>query len=105
MEWLPNNRALSMITEWKNATNEVFPKRIEFIDSAVTALNKLELTELEVIHALKEGDVEFSHDRTKAREKPKQYYVLIEINDIEYYLIAKVLKGYSEITQLAIVED
>jgi hypothetical protein len=40
------------------------------------------------------------HDLTKAREKPKQYYVLIEINDYEYYIIARSYIGRTEIFQL-----
>lgn len=105
MDWFPNDRVISMITERTNAQNKVFPKRVDFIGSAVTALETFELTKLEVLHALKDGDVEFSHDRTKPRETPRQYYVIIQINDVEYALIAKVQTGYSEISELMKIEN
>ena len=38
-EWFPNDRVISMITEMRNAQNKVYPKRIDFIDSAAIALN------------------------------------------------------------------
>lgn len=99
-EWFPNDRVISMITEMRNAQNKVYPKRIDFIDSAAIALNSLKLTKLEVLHALKDGDVEFRHNLSKPRQRPKQYYILIEINDSEYSLLAKIHPSYSEIVQI-----
>ena len=48
-------------------------------------------------HALKDGDVEFLNDLTIPRQKPKQYYILVEINDIEYYTLVHVFKTRTEI--------
>lgn len=104
MEWLPNNRVLSMILERTDAQNKVYPKHIEFLDSANQAIQTHNVTELEVIHALKDGDVEFSHDRTKPRINPKEYYILIEINGEEYYTLARVFTGRSEIFQFGKVD-
>lgn len=97
MNWLPNPKVISMLTEIRNAQNKVYPKKIEFIDSVLTKLNKLQITELEVKHALRDGDVEFSHDLSKPRASPKQYYVLIEINNLEYFLVARSYIGRTEI--------
>jgi hypothetical protein len=105
LNWLPNPKVISMLTEIKNAQNKVYPKRIEFIDSAINALSTLQLTELEVKHALRDGNVEFSHELSKPRAKPKQYYVLIEINDLEYFLIAKTYIGRTEIFQIGEVNE
>lgn len=106
MSWLPNNKVLSMVLEWKNAMHESFPKRIEFLDMAQEGLKKHKLTELEITHALKDGDVEFMHDLTLPRQNPKQYYILIEINDVEYYTLVQVFKGRSEIIELGLpIED
>ena len=58
------------------------------------------MTKLEILHALKDGDVEFRHNLSKPRERPKQYYILIEINDSEYSLLAKIHPSYSEIVQI-----
>lgn len=98
MEWLPNTRVVSMILERTDAQRKVYPKKVEFTTSASQKITDLNLTKLEVLHALKEGDVEFFHDSTFAREKPKQYYVLVEINDEDYFTIAQIHTGYSEIT-------
>lgn len=100
MEWLPNNRVLSMILERTDAQNKVYPKHVEFLDSTVNAIDEFGITQLEVLHALKEGNVEFSHDRTKPRQSPKEYYVLVEINDIEYFVMARVFVGRSEIFEI-----
>lgn len=97
MSWLPNNKVLSMVLEWKNAVNEFYPKKIIFLEKAKSGLDKYKLTELEVTHALKDGNVEFMHDLTLPRQKPKQYYILIEINDIEYFTLVHVFKRRSEI--------
>ena len=105
LSWLPNSKVISMLTEIRNAQNKTYPKRIEFIDSASLAINSLQLTELEVKHALREGDVEFMHDLTKARNKPKQYYVLVEINDHEYFIVARSYIGRTEIFQLGKIEE
>ena len=80
-------------------------KKIQFVDSASTALKNLDITELEVKHALRDGDVEFMHDLTKARATPKQYYVLIEINDFEYYIVARSYIGRTEIFQLGKIDE
>ncbi len=100
MEWLPNNRVLSMILERTDAQNKVYPKHVEFLDSTVNAIDEFGITQLEVLHALKDGNVEFSHDRTKPRQSPKEYYVLVEINDIEYFVMARVFVGRSEIFEI-----
>jgi hypothetical protein len=105
LSWLPNSKVISMLTEIRNAQNKTYPKRIEFVDSASLALDLLQLTELEVKHALRDGDVEFMHDLTKARNKPKQYFVLLEINDFEYYIVARSYIGRTEIFQLRKVEE
>ena len=105
MAWTPNNKVISMITERITAQNKVYPKRIDFVDSAVTALDELELTKLEVLHALKDGNVEFSHDLSEPRSNPKKYYILLEINDQDYYVVVRVLTGYSEIFMLGKVEE
>ena len=54
LSWVPNPKVISMLTEIRNAQNKTYPKRIEFVDSALTALNALELTKLEVKHALRD---------------------------------------------------
>ena len=105
LSWLPNSKVISMLTEIRNAQNKTYPKRIEFVDSASLALDLLQLTELEVKHALRDGDVAFMNDLTKARAKPKQYYVYIEINDFEYYIIARSYIGRTEIFQLGKIEE
>lgn len=105
MSWLPNNKVLSMVLEWKNAVNEFFPKRIEFLEKAKSGLKKNKLTELEVTHALKDGDVEFMNDLTIPRQKPRQYYILIEINDIEYFTLVHVFKSRTEIIDFNIPKN
>ena len=45
------------------------------------------------------------HDLTKARATPKQYYVLIEINDFEYYIVARSYIGRTEIFQLGKIDE
>ncbi len=102
MEWLPNNRVISMILERKDAQNKSFPKRVDFLEKAQIGMTDNNLTQLEVLHALKSGDVEFSHDSTKAQAKPKQYYVLIEVNEVEYYVLAQVHPNYSDIIEIGI---
>ncbi len=104
MEWLPNNRVLSMILERTDAQNKVYPKHVEFLDSTVNAIDEFGITQLEILHALKDGNVEFSHDRTKPRQSPKEYYVLLEINDIEYFVMARVFVGRSEIFEIGKVD-
>ena len=105
LSWLPNPKVISMLTEIRNAQNKTYPKKIQFVDSASTALKNLDVTELEVKHALRDGDVEFNHDLTKARGTPKQYYVLIEINDFEYYIVARSYIGRTEIFQLGKIDE
>tara|TARA_Y100001934_G_scaffold281197_1_gene390133 strand:- start:5695 stop:6075 length:381 start_codon:yes stop_codon:yes gene_type:complete len=105
LSWLPNAKVISMLTEMKNAQNKTYPKRIDFVESALSALDSLNITELMVKHALKDGDVEFSHDLSKPRANPKQYYVLIEINDIEYFIVAKSYLSTTEIFILGKVEE
>lgn len=104
MEWLPNNRVLSMILERTDAQNKVYPKHVEFLDSTVNAIDEFGITQLEILHALKDGNVEFSHDKTKPRQSPKEYYVLVEINDIEYFVMARVFVGRSEIFEIGKVD-
>lgn len=89
-----------MILERTDAQNKVYPKHVEFLDSTVNAIDEFGITQLEVLHALKDGNVEFSHDRTKPRQSPKEYYVLVEINDIEYFVMARVFVGRSEIFEI-----
>lgn len=103
-EWLPNNRVISMILERKGAQNKVYPKQIEFLDSAIQAADKYGITQLEITHALKEGDVEFSHARSKPRQNPKEYYVLLEINGEEYFTLARIFTGRSELFQFGKVD-
>ncbi|MBL57293.1 MAG: hypothetical protein CMP61_08900 [Flavobacteriales bacterium] len=105
MSWLPNNKVISMVLEWRNAVNETYPKKIIFLEKAQDELEKLKLTQLEVTHALKDGDVEFMHDLTLPRQTPKQYYILIEINEIEYYTLVHVFPGKSEIIDFGIPSD
>ena len=42
MSWLPNNRVISMVLEWKNAVNEFYPKKIVFLEKAKSELKKSE---------------------------------------------------------------
>lgn len=104
MEWLPNTRVISMILERKDAQRKVYPKKVDFTTQATQKIAQFDLTKLEVLHSLQEGDVEFFHDSTFARQKPKQYYVLVEINDKDYFTIAQVHQGYSEIVNFGKVD-
>ena len=105
MQWTPNQKVISNILERTNPKNEVFPKRVDLLESTKQKVEKLNVTELEVLHSLREGDVEFFHKLTLPRQKPKQYYILIEIGDIEYFALIKVHQNYSDIIDFGIVED
>lgn len=105
MEWTPNNKVISMVLERKDAQNKFHPKKIDFVGDTKLTLDDLNLTELEVKHAMREGDVEFSNDSTMPRANPKQYFIEVEINDSAYFVVAKVYKGLSEITSLGKIED
>ena len=60
------------------------------------------VTRLELLHALKNGDVELFHQLTHPRAKPKSYYVDIEINDKPFGIIAVITTGYTEITSFGV---
>lgn len=105
MQWTPNQKVLSNILERTNPKNEVFPKRVDLLESTKQKVEKLNVTELEVLHSLREGDVEFFHDLTLPRQKPKQYYILIEIGEIEYFVLTKVHHNYSDIIDFGLVQD
>lgn len=105
MEWTPNNKVISMILERRTADNKTYPKRIDLLENVKVKLKENNLTELDLKHALKDGDVEFSHDSTFARKKPKQYYILIDINEQPYFTIVQVKNQYSEIVNFGKIID
>lgn len=105
MEWTPNNKVISMILERKGVNNESYPKKIYINNNVLSSLKGLNLTELDLKHAIKNGDVEFSHDSTFAQAKPKQYYILLDINEETYFTIVKIKSQYSTITNFGKVTD
>lgn len=99
MEWLPNNKVLSMILEVRDAQGNVYSKKINYSDTASQQMVDLNITPLELQHALKDGDVEFSHEKSKPRSKPKQYYILVEINNLEYFTVVTLKNNQTLITE------
>lgn len=101
-QWLPANKVKSMILDRHTATGEMLAKNIIYTDVAKNSLKELNITELEVRHGLNEADVIFSHDLTKSRAKPKQYYLSFEYLNKQYFAVIAVTEKYSNILQLGI---
>lgn len=99
--WLPEPRVISMITEHVSADGERRPKVISFSDDAKKALDEYSLTELEVIHSIRDADVLFSHDSTLVNENPKKYVVQIEVDLTPYYLQVQLEKRYTLVNYLS----
>lgn len=99
-QWLPSNKVKSMILDRYDATGGTLAKNIIYTEKAKNSLIELNISELEVRHALQDADVEFSNDLTKARENPKQYYLSFEYLKENYFAVIAVNETYSEVIQL-----
>ena len=104
-QWLPGNKVKAMILDRYEATGGTLPKNIIYSEEAKLSLTELQLTELEVRHALNDADVNFSHEWTKAREKPKQYYLSFEYLKKEYFAVIAVNEKYSNVLKLGIEQQ
>tara|TARA_B110000211_G_C14078295_1_gene553226 strand:- start:940 stop:1416 length:477 start_codon:yes stop_codon:yes gene_type:complete len=96
-DWMPGNRVLSLMLERKNPDGKSIPKKIDLLKAVPDSLESNGITRLELLHALKKGDVQLFHHLTHPRAKPKSYYIDIEINDKSFGIIAVISTGYTEI--------
>ena len=96
-DWMPGNRVLSMILERKNPEGKSIAKKIDLLLPVIDSLKSNGITRLELLHALKKGDVQLFHQLTHPRAKPKSYYLDIEINDKSFGIVALISAGYTEI--------
>jgi hypothetical protein len=96
-DWMPGNRVLSQMLERKNPDGKSMSKKIDLIEAVPDSLTSNGITRLELLHALKKGDVQLFHQLTHPRVKPKSYYIDIEINDRDFGIIAQINTGYTEI--------
>lgn len=103
--WLPENKVIAMILELPSVTEKPLPKEVRFSDDALTSMKTEGITELEVYHNIREADVDFSHEKTKARATPKEYYLTEEINRSSYYIVVKLFPKYSEIIEFGSVKE
>lgn len=103
-QWLPGNKVKSLILDRYTATGQVIAKNILFSDAAKLNVKKAALTELEVKHALRDADVEFSHPKTQARKKPKTYYLEVEILEKMYGTVIEVDDLQSYVLEFAPIQ-
>jgi hypothetical protein len=103
-QWLPNNKVITMILDRETAAGSV-PRRIYYSDAAKVKMDCHNISELELLHNLRNGDVEFSHEKTKPRENPKKYYVIETINKADYYVVVGVSKQYSTVLEFGKLDD
>lgn len=97
--WLPGNRVISSVLERIDAQGKAHPKVIKFTAYADSSMKALGVTRLEVIHNLRDGDVEFSHDKSKPRNNPKRYYISEEILGVTYFVVAEIQRTHTEIIE------
>lgn len=98
-QWFPSNKVKAMVLDREVATGETVPKNIIYSDAASESLKCLSISELEVRHHLRDGDVQFSHEKTKTREKPKKYYIEETINKKQYFVVVEINQTHSFITE------
>lgn len=97
MEWTPGNRVVSLVTEMKDAEGNARSKSIELIEGVQDSLTAHSISKGELIHSIHSADVEFFHQLTLPRQRPKQYYVLVNILDKEYGVLIHTNDRYTEI--------
>jgi len=96
-DWMPGNRVVSMMLSRKGVDGERLAKKIDLLKSVPDSLEANGITRLELLHALKSGDVNLFHHLTFPKSQPKTYYVDIEIDDKKYGIVALISTGYTEI--------
>jgi hypothetical protein len=101
-DWMPGNRVLSTMLERKNPNGKSQSKKIDLVEAVPDSLKASGITRLELLHALKKGDVQLFHQLTHPRAKPKTYYVDIEINDRSFGIVALITTGYTEIISFGV---
>lgn len=99
-EWLPGNRVISMLLEMKNFDGDNSPKQIYWLEGVEEQMDDFKISKLEVVHGLKNGDVEFFHHLTDPRSNPKEYYVLIDIDGVKYAVQASSKVKYTDINAI-----
>lgn len=97
-QWTPGNRVLTMMLSRKGVDGELISKKIDLGDSVLSSLAAEGITKLELLHALKNGDVRLFHHLTFPRAKPKTYYIDVEIDDRNFGVIAEISTGFTEIS-------
>jgi hypothetical protein len=102
-QWFPGNKVKAMILDRETASGTV-PRKIYYSEVAEKKMKCLNISTLEVQYNLRSADVEFSHDKTKPREKPKKYYLTESINKEKYYILVEVSRQYSTIADFGKVE-
>lgn len=97
MEWTPGNRVISLVTEMKDAEGNSRQKSIDLMEGVQDSLTQHLISKEELIHSINKADIEFFHQLTLPRQRPKQYYALVEIHDVEYGVLLHTNTKYSEI--------
>jgi len=103
-QWFPGNKVKAMILDRETASGTV-PRKIYYSKIAERKMECLNISALEVLHNLRDADVEFSHKKTKPREKPKKYYLTESINKQKYYVLVEVSRQYSTVADFGKVEN
>lgn len=102
MEWTPGNRVISLVTEMKDAEGNPRPKSIDLLEGVQDSLTKHSISKNELIHSIRKADIEFFHQLTLPRQRPKQYYALVNILDEDYGVILHTNTKYSEIVSFGV---
>jgi len=101
-DWMPGNRVLSLMLERKNPDGKSMAKKIDLLEPVPDSLKSNGITRLELLHALKNGDVQLFHQLSQPRAKPKTYYLDIEINGKSFGIVALINTGYTEIVSFGL---
>ena len=94
-----------MILDQPLADGKVIPRAFEFTAAADSSIQANGVTQMEVRHYLREGDVVLSHPKSFPRNTPKQYYITQEINRGNYFVVVEVHKNYSLVTEFGPLKD
>lgn len=84
-----------MILDHPTASGQILARPFKYSPEADSALSDLKVNKVEVRHYLRDGNVVLSHDKTKPRENPKQYYIEEEINRKDYFVVVAIYPSYT----------
>jgi|TARA_B110000261_G_C13054427_1_gene345582 hypothetical protein len=101
-DWMPGNRVISMMLSRKGVDGERLAKQIDLLKAVPDSLEANGITRLELLHALKSGDVNLFHQLTSPKSTPKSYYIDIVVDIGKYGVVALISSGYTEIVYFGI---